>query len=72
MPFSSPKQVIRNEAGHVQAMEFYKTELDDNGKLVIDEDQFVRIKVDFVISAFGSQTVDELRKVGRVTLMNKE
>jgi NADPH-dependent glutamate synthase beta subunit-like oxidoreductase len=66
MPFCSPKQVLRNEAGHIHAMEFYKTELDDNGKLVIDKDQFVRIKVDFVISAFGSETVDSLRKVHHI------
>eukprot|EP01114_Cavostelium_apophysatum_P020682 TRINITY_DN699_c0_g1_i7.p1 TRINITY_DN699_c0_g1~~TRINITY_DN699_c0_g1_i7.p1 ORF type:complete len:1025 (+),score=308.73 TRINITY_DN699_c0_g1_i7:174-3248(+) len=53
IPFSLPKQVIRRN-GRIVALEMYKTDYDESGNTVIDEDQFVRIKCDFVISAFGS------------------
>ena len=42
----------------VRAMEFVRTEQDDCGNWIEDEDQFVRIKADFVISAFGSGLSD--------------
>jgi dihydropyrimidine dehydrogenase (NADP+) len=53
MPHCLPKQVIMKD-GRIYAMEFYKTELNEKGEAVIDEDQFVRVKCDFIISAFGS------------------
>lgn len=56
MPNCLPKQVIKRD-GRIVALELYKTDKDDQGRTIIDEDQFVRIKCDFVISAFGS-TVD--------------
>ncbi|XP_033210054.1 dihydropyrimidine dehydrogenase [NADP(+)] [Belonocnema kinseyi] len=57
IPFQSPKEVIvRN--GKIAAMEFYRTEQDENGEWIEDEDQVVRLKVDFLISAFGSGLYD--------------
>jgi dihydropyrimidine dehydrogenase (NADP+) len=53
LPNCLPKQVIKRD-GRVVALELYKTDKDDQGRTVIDEDQFIRIKCDFVISAFGS------------------
>jgi dihydropyrimidine dehydrogenase (NADP+) len=62
LPWCAPKTVVRNaDTGRIEALEVYKTELDDNGKLVIDEHQFVRLRADFIISAFGSQVDDPVR-----------
>lgn len=40
--------------GRIVALELYKMEKGDDGEYRIDEDQFIRLKCDFVISAFGS------------------
>lgn len=53
IPFQSPKQVIvRN--GRIVAIEFCRTEKNDEGDWVEDDEQIFRLKADFVISAFGS------------------
>ena len=41
--------------GHIVAMEFCRTEQLDNGSWTVDDEQTVKLKADFVISAFGSQ-----------------
>jgi dihydropyrimidine dehydrogenase (NADP+) len=41
--------------GHIVAIELYKMEKGDDGEYRVDEDQFIRVKCDFVISAFGSE-----------------
>eukprot|EP01129_Flabellula_baltica_P010680 TRINITY_DN4535_c0_g1_i1.p1 TRINITY_DN4535_c0_g1~~TRINITY_DN4535_c0_g1_i1.p1 ORF type:complete len:971 (-),score=260.37 TRINITY_DN4535_c0_g1_i1:280-3192(-) len=57
LPYCTPKQVIvRDEK--IVAIEFYKTEKNDEGQYVIDEDSFIRVKCDYVISAFGSTIND--------------
>ncbi|KAG8253172.1 hypothetical protein J6590_040831 [Homalodisca vitripennis] len=53
LPFLSPKRVIV-ENGKITAMEFYRTEQTDSGQWITDPEQTMRIKADFVISAFGS------------------
>jgi len=53
IPYCAPKQVIVRD-GHIAALELYKTDKNEKGDYVIDDDQFVRIKCDFVVSAFGS------------------
>lgn len=41
--------------GRIVGLEFYRTESDrKTGKVTIDEDQTLRVKCDFIISAFGS------------------
>ena len=57
MPFLSPRKVISKD-GHVRAMEFARTEQDDDGNWIEDDEQIVRLKADFVISAFGSGLSD--------------
>ena len=57
LPFMSPHKVII-KGGHIRAMEFLRTEQDDDGKWVEDEDQLVRLKANTVISAFGSGLSD--------------
>ncbi|XP_057334163.1 dihydropyrimidine dehydrogenase [NADP(+)] [Microplitis mediator] len=53
IPFHSPKQVIV-KGNKIVAMEFYRTEQNDNDEWIEDQDQLMRIKADFIISAFGS------------------
>eukprot|EP00050_Salpingoeca_kvevrii_P006076 m.287291 g.287291 ORF g.287291 m.287291 type:complete len:1028 (-) comp11749_c0_seq1:233-3316(-) len=57
LPFAAPRKVIMRD-GHVRGLELCRTEQDDSGKWVEDEEQTMRIKCDFVISAFGSQLSD--------------
>ncbi|KAK0157682.1 hypothetical protein PV328_011391 [Microctonus aethiopoides] len=58
LPFQSPKQVII-KFGKIIAIEFYRTEQNENGDWIEDEDQIIRIKADFIISAFGSGLFDD-------------
>lgn len=40
------------------AIEFYRTEQDENDRWVEDAEQVTRLKADFIISAFGSGLYD--------------
>ncbi|XP_053667382.1 dihydropyrimidine dehydrogenase [NADP(+)] [Anopheles marshallii] len=53
IPFMSPKEVVVR-SGRIAAMEFYRTEQDEAGNWVEDQDQTTRLKASYVISAFGS------------------
>ena len=53
IPFASPKNVIV-KGSKITAIEFYRTEEDTNGEWKEDEDQLIRLKTSFIISAFGS------------------
>ena len=57
MPFCSPSRVIKN--GRITAMEFFRTEQNENGDWIEDKEQVVRLKCDYVISAFGSTLSEE-------------
>lgn len=57
VPFQSPKQVIiRN--GKIIAIEFCRTEQNENGEWTEDEEQICRLKANFIICAFGSGLQD--------------
>lgn len=57
IPFQSPKRVIlRNN--RIAAIEFCRTEQQENGEWIEDEEQKVVLKANFVISAFGSGLYD--------------
>lgn len=57
IPFQSPKRVIvRNKK--ITGIEFYRTEQNEEGEWVEDEEQTFKLKADFVISAFGSGLYD--------------
>ncbi|CAF1117663.1 unnamed protein product [Adineta steineri] len=58
LPFCSPRQVIVKN-GKITSMEFVKTEQNESGDWIEDEDQTIRLKCNYVISAFGS-TLNEL------------
>jgi len=58
LPFMSPHKVeVQN--GKVVAMTFLRTEQNDAGEWVEDEEQSVRIKASHIISAFGSGISNE-------------
>lgn len=57
IPFQTPKQVILKD-NRIVAIEFYRTEQDENDKWVEDVEQVTRLKADFIISAFGSGLYD--------------
>ena len=42
----------------VMGMEFVRTEQDDDGNWVEDEEEIIRIKANYIISAFGSGLSD--------------
>jgi len=58
LPFLAPRKVMVKN-GRVSGMEFARTELTDDGTWIEDEDQMVRLKCDYIISAFGSGLTDE-------------
>ncbi|KAF5907701.1 dihydropyrimidine dehydrogenase [NADP(+)], partial [Clarias magur] len=53
LPFLSPREVLLKQ-GLVRGMEFCRTEQTETGEWVEDHDQIIRLKADFIISAFGS------------------
>uniref|UniRef100_A0A6F9DBX4 Dihydropyrimidine dehydrogenase [NADP(+)] n=1 Tax=Phallusia mammillata TaxID=59560 RepID=A0A6F9DBX4_9ASCI len=60
MPFHSPQEVILGPNGRISAIRFCRTEQDlDSGCWVEDKEQIVRLKTDYIISAFGSTLCDE-------------
>ncbi|XP_041359086.1 dihydropyrimidine dehydrogenase [NADP(+)]-like [Gigantopelta aegis] len=58
IPFMSPQKVFMKD-GRVGGMEFVRTEQTDAGEWVEDEEQMIRLKADFIISAFGSGLKDQ-------------
>ena len=57
LPFLTPHQVITTDS-RITALEFVRSEQDDDGNWVTDNSQIVRLKANFVISAFGSGLSD--------------
>lgn len=53
IPYMSPQKVIVKD-GRIAAMEFCRTEQDEDGNWVEDDEQTTKLKANFVISAFGS------------------
>ncbi|KAG1969356.1 dihydropyrimidine dehydrogenase [NADP(+)], partial [Pimephales promelas] len=53
LPFLCPCEVIKKN-GHVVGLRFCRTEQRDDGTWIVDEEQIVHLKADFIISAFGS------------------
>ena len=72
MPFLAPKKVITKN-GKLSAIEFVKMEEAEDGRFVEDVDQMVRLKADFVISAFGSGLSDPsiIEAFGSTVKMNR-
>ena len=58
LPFLSPRKVTI-KSDHVAGMEFARTEQDTEGNWVEDEEQIVKLKANFIISAFGSGLTED-------------
>ncbi|KAL3123536.1 hypothetical protein niasHT_006615 [Heterodera trifolii] len=58
MPFMAPRKINLKD-GRIVSMEFVKMEQELNGKWVEDDGQLLTLRADWVISAFGSDLVDE-------------
>lgn len=73
LPWSAPKKVILSEDGkRITGVELYRMDMDDDGNMIQDEDEFTRLKCDFVISAFGSELQNEgLRNAMQPLAFNK-
>lgn len=57
LPFMNPAKIVTKN-GHISAVEFYRTEQTEDGQWLSDDQQMLRLKADFVISAFGSGITD--------------
>jgi len=58
LPFMGPHEVhLQN--GHVSGITFYRTEVNESGEFVEDYEQTMRLKANYIISAFGSGLFDE-------------
>jgi dihydropyrimidine dehydrogenase (NADP+) len=58
LPFLSPFKINTNGT-RITSMEFHRNEETDDGEWVEDPEQLVKIKCDFIISAFGSGLTDQ-------------
>ena len=58
MPFCAPSKIITNQS-RITSMEFYRTEQNEKNEWIEDKEQIIKLKCDFVISAFGSTLDDE-------------
>lgn len=57
MPFLSPKN-IEVKDGKIVCINFCRTEQNENGEWLEDPEQLVKLKVNYIISAFGSTLSD--------------
>lgn len=58
IPFQSPRKVL-TKGNKIIGMQFCRTEQDEEGEWIEDEDQISTIKANYVISAFGSSLYDQ-------------
>lgn len=65
MPFLAPKEVIV-KGDRVAGLKFLRTEQLDDGTWIEDEEQEVRLKADWIISAFGSGLENEDGKMNKL------
>lgn len=57
LPFLSPREVLMKN-GRIAGLQFCRTEQTEEGDWLEDEEQVVRLKADYIISAFGSMLSD--------------
>ncbi|MEQ2195090.1 hypothetical protein XENOCAPTIV_007336, partial [Xenoophorus captivus] len=57
LPFLSPREVLMKN-GRITGLQFCRTEQTEDGDWLEDEDQIIRLKADYIISAFGSMLTD--------------
>ena len=59
LPFLQVKSVLKHDNGKIKMVEFSRTEENDDGQWIVDDEQTCGVKADHVISAFGSILQDE-------------
>ena len=57
MPFTLVTKIIK-KGDRISAVEFTRTEQDEEDNWISDEEQLIRLKADYIISAFGSGLSD--------------
>ena len=57
MPFMLVTKIIR-KGDRISGVEFTRTEQDEEDNWISDEEQLIRLKADYIISAFGSGLCD--------------
>ncbi len=57
LPFLSPHKVLVS-GGKVRGLEFFRNEQDDDGQWREDIEQVIKLKANYIISAFGSTLSD--------------
>jgi len=57
LPFMNPAKILTKN-GRISGVEFHRTEQTEDGQWLSDDQQTIRLKADFVISAFGSGISD--------------
>ena len=63
MPFMSPNKVVQRPDGRISHLVLARNEQDDEGNWFEDEEQTMKKKCDFIISAFGSGLYSQDLKV---------
>ena len=63
MPFMSPHKVVQRPDGRISHLVLARNEQDDEGNWFEDEEQTMKKKCDFIISAFGSGLYSQDLKV---------
>lgn len=58
MPFLSPREVLM-KGNHISGLKLCRTEQNEDGEWIEDEEQIVTLKADFIVSAFGSTLNDD-------------
>ncbi|XP_071954424.1 dihydropyrimidine dehydrogenase [NADP(+)]-like [Antedon mediterranea] len=71
MPFLSPRKVL-HKGDRISGLELCRTEQNDDGSWFEDEEQIVRLKADYIISAFGSTLLNtEIKKAMHPVKLNQ-
>jgi len=71
MPFCSPHK-INTTNNRISSMEFFRTEQNEDNQWVEDKEQVIKLKCDYVISAFGSTlTTESIKKAIQPVKLNR-
>ncbi|XP_026679568.1 dihydropyrimidine dehydrogenase [NADP(+)]-like [Diaphorina citri] len=70
LPFMSPVQVDVKD-NKIAGMQFNRTEQNEKGEWVEDEEQRIKLKANYIISAFGSTLLDNDGEQGHIFLLTE-
>ena len=64
LPFLAPRSVEKHPNGKLKSITFCRTEQLEDGSWIEDEEQTIKLKCNFIISAFGSTLCDKEGELG--------